>query len=53
MLNQVPQLQYTSWTEAWKEIAENLVVDGMLEQSCGAIGAGAMKSTIQCEREEI
>lgn len=48
--NQSQHLQYTSWTELWKERVDILHVDGILSQYCGFMGVGVMRSTIEPKR---
>lgn len=40
-------LQYTAWSQLWRWGVESLGVYGVLTQSCGAMGVGAMKPTIE------
>lgn len=47
VLDTVLHLQYNRWSQVWRVIVESLDVDGLLEQSFGAMGDEDMKSIIE------
>lgn len=46
MFDLIRGLPYTHWSQVWKRTLESLNVDGMIEQSCGAMCDGNYSCTL-------